>query len=80
MSRLLEPRLTRIYRLDAALGEPLDLGDVSLGHRRIVPLTGGVPTGPELDGKLLPSASADFFISVGGRRQGGEIHEAHLVA
>ena len=62
MSRLPEPRLTRVYRLEAVLGEPLDLGDVSQGHRRIVPLTGGTFGGPELNGKLLPGASADWQI------------------
>jgi hypothetical protein len=62
MSRLPEPRLNRVYRLEAALGEPLDLGDVSQGHRRIVPLTGGTFTGPELNGKLLPGVSADWQI------------------
>jgi hypothetical protein len=62
MTGLPEPRLTRVYRLEAALGEPLDLGDVSQGHRRIVPLTGGTFTGPDLNGKLLPGASADWQI------------------
>jgi Protein of unknown function (DUF3237) len=60
--QLPEPRLTRIYRLEATLGQPLDLGDVSQGHRRIVPQTGGTFTGPELNGKLLPGASADWQI------------------
>jgi len=60
--RLPDPRLTRIYRLEATLGQALDLGDVSSGHRRIVPLTGGAFTGPELSGKLLPGASADWQI------------------
>ncbi len=46
MTQLPAPRLTRVYRLEAALGEPLDLGDVSQGHRRIVPLTGGTFAGP----------------------------------
>jgi len=55
-----EPRLTRVYRLEATLGQPLDLGETSQGHRRIVPLTGGTFTGPELRGKLLPGASADW--------------------
>jgi acetyl-CoA acetyltransferase len=57
-----EPRLTRVFRLEATLGEPLDLGDTPQGHRRIVPLTGGRFTGPKLNGRLLPGASADWQI------------------
>jgi muconolactone delta-isomerase len=57
-----EPRLTRVYRLEATLGEPLDFGDVAQSHRRIVPQTGGRFTGPEINGKLLPGASADWQI------------------
>jgi Protein of unknown function (DUF3237) len=55
-----EPRLTLVYRLEATLGQPLDLGQRPQGHRRIVPQTGGTFTGPELRGKLLPGASADW--------------------
>ena len=62
MSRLPEPRLMLVYRLAAVLGTALDLGEVSQGHRRIVPLTSGTFTGPELNGKLLPGASADWQI------------------
>jgi hypothetical protein len=58
--RLPEPRLTLVYRLEATLGQPLDLGDKPRGRRRIVPLTGGMFTGPELHGKLLQGASADW--------------------
>jgi Protein of unknown function (DUF3237) len=54
------PRLTPVYRLDATLGEPLDLGDRGQGRRRIVPLTGGMFTGPEVSGTLLSGASADW--------------------
>jgi hypothetical protein len=57
-----EPRLARVYRLEATLGQPLDFGDVPQGHRRIVPQTGGTFTGPELNGKLLGGASADWQI------------------
>jgi hypothetical protein len=60
--RLPEPRLTKIFRLEASLGEPLDLGNVTQGRRRIVPQTGGTFTGPELNGTLLPGASADWQI------------------
>jgi hypothetical protein len=59
---LSEPRLTKIYRLEATLGDPQDLGEIPGGHRRIVPLTGGTFRGPELQGKLLPGASADWQI------------------
>jgi Protein of unknown function (DUF3237) len=61
MSNLLpDPFPTRVYRLEAALGEPLDLGEIAQGRRRIVPLTGGTFTGPELNGTLLPGSSADW--------------------
>ena len=58
--RLPDPRLTPIYRLEATLGEPVDLGDTGHGRRRIVPLTGGTFTGPTINGELLPGASADW--------------------
>src|SRR5207247_7567609 len=57
-----EPRRTRVYGLEAAGGEPLDPGDGSQGHRRIIPLTGGTFTGPDLKGKLVPGVSADWQI------------------
>ena len=60
--RLPEPRLTKIFRLEANLGEALDVGHVAQGRRRIVPLTGGTFTGPELTGTLVPGASADWQI------------------
>jgi len=58
--QLSDPQLTPIYRLDATVGEALDLGDFPQGHRRIVPLTGGTFTGPDLSGTLVPGASADW--------------------
>jgi Protein of unknown function (DUF3237) len=60
--RLPNPSLTRVYRLEATVGEPLDLGDLTLGRRRIVPLTSGTFTGPELNGTLLPGSSADWQV------------------
>jgi hypothetical protein len=60
--RLPEPRLTKILRLEASLGEVLDVGSVAQGRRRIVPLTGGSFTGPKLNGTLLPGSSADWQI------------------
>jgi muconolactone delta-isomerase len=60
--QLPEPRLTLVYRLEATLGEPLDLGESAQGHHRIIPQTGGRFRGPEIAGKLLPGASADWQI------------------
>jgi Protein of unknown function (DUF3237) len=60
--QLPEPRLTKVFRLEATLAQPLDLGDVVQGRRRIVALTGGTFAGPELNGTLLPGASADWQI------------------
>jgi len=59
-SHLPEPRLIEVYRLEATLAPPLELGETAQGHRRIVPLTGGTFSGPEISGKLLPGASADW--------------------
>ena len=61
-ARLPDPSLTRVYRLEATLGEPLDLGGLAQGRRRIVPLTGGTFAGPELNGTLVPGSSADWQI------------------
>jgi muconolactone delta-isomerase len=62
VDRLPEPRLTLVYRLEATLGQTLDLGETAHGHRRIVPQTGGTFTGPEISGRLLPGASADWQV------------------
>ena len=61
-TKLPVPRLTRIYRLEATLGPPLDIGALAQGRRRIVPLTGGTFTGHTLKGELIPGASADWQI------------------
>ena len=62
-SRLPDPSLNLIYRLEASVGDLQDVGEISAGHRRrIVPLTGGTFSGPELRGTLLPGASADWQI------------------
>jgi muconolactone delta-isomerase len=55
-----DPRLTPVYRLEAVVGPPLDLGETARGHRRIVPLTGGTFAGPELRGTLVAGMSADW--------------------
>ena len=61
-NQLPDVRLTPVYRLEATVAQPLDLGETAQGRRRIVALTGGTFTGPELNGRLLPGASADWQI------------------
>ena len=58
--QLPEPRLTKVYRLEATLAPPLELGAGTRGRRRIVAQTGGTFSGPEIRGRLLPGASADW--------------------
>jgi muconolactone delta-isomerase len=71
--QLPDPRLRPVYRLEATLGEPVDLGDTGHGHRRIVPLTGGTFTGPTITGKLLAGASADWQTVLPGGTAIGDI-------
>ncbi len=72
-NQLPEPRLSLTYRLDATLAPPFDLGDTARGRRRIVVLTGGTFTGPELNGTLLPGSSADWQILLGDGTALGDI-------
>ena len=67
------PHLTKIYRLEATLGPPLDVGPLAQGRRRIVPLTGGTFSGDTLNGKLIPGASADWQIVTGDGTSLGDI-------
>jgi muconolactone delta-isomerase len=57
-----DPRLTFVYRLEASVGEPLELGEVNGGRRRIVPLTGGTVSGPQVNGRLVAGVSADWQV------------------
>ena len=61
--RLPHPHLTKIYRLEATLGEPQVLGETSGGRRRIVPLTGGTFSGPELRGEDVDANEYTFRAS-----------------
>ena len=48
--------------MEATLGEVLDVGNAKCGRRRIVPLVGGTFVGRELNGSVVPGASADWQI------------------
>jgi uncharacterized protein DUF3237 len=55
------PRLTQIFAADVSVGAPLDLGDVGKGGRRVVPITGGEFSGPDIRGTVVPGG-ADWQI------------------
>lgn len=62
MTALPSPTFRHIYRLDAAVDAPIDLGDTPQGHRRIVALTGGHAEGRDFDAELLATGGADWQI------------------
>jgi muconolactone delta-isomerase len=61
-SVLPSPQLAAVCRLEATIGQPHEFGETADRYRRIVPLTGGTFRGPEMSGKLLPGASADWQV------------------
>ena len=56
------PRLTMVYRLVVTIGEPVELGEIAHGRRRVIPWTAAEFTGPELNGHLVPGPNADWQI------------------
>jgi hypothetical protein len=56
------PKLRHIYRLDAELDAPVDLGDTPQGHRRIVALRSGRAEGADFHAELLATGGADWQI------------------
>jgi hypothetical protein len=58
----------------------VDLGEIAQGHRRIVALTGGTFSGPEIEGTLLPGASADWQIVLPDGTALGDIRYTLLTA
>ena len=55
------PELRFAFEIDVEVGPPLDLGQTQAGHRRIVPIAGGVVSGPRLQGRVL-AVGADWQI------------------
>ncbi len=48
------PGLELLYRSQVSLGQTIDVGETALGHRRIIPITGGTFEGPNIRGEILP--------------------------
>src|SRR5574343_1256475 len=67
------PQLDHVCDLAVTIAPPLEVGQTASGLRRVIPITGGVVTGPMLNGKVL-ARGADFQLILGGGTQ------AHLDA
>ena len=57
----MSPYLEAVATLVVDVGEPLDLGRTPQGHRRMIPITGGVLTG-ELGDGVVASGGADWQV------------------
>jgi hypothetical protein len=55
------PPLEFVFAADVSVDRPLELGDVAKGSRRIVPITGGEFSGPDMRGTVVPGG-ADFQV------------------
>lgn len=53
------PGLTFLAELTVTVGEPIDVGQTTEGHRRVIPITGGTVSGPALNGRIIPGG-ADY--------------------
>ena len=53
------PRLTFAFELRVRVGNPIEVGQVAHGRRRIVPIDGGTIKGPMLNG-TVPAGGADW--------------------
>ena len=51
------PRSEFVFEILADIAPTLDLGEGPLGHRRMVPILGGVFEGPRIRGKVLPGGA-----------------------
>ena len=67
------PELEHVCDLAVTIAAPVEVGHTAAGLRRVIPITGGVVSGPRLNGKVLASG-ADFQLILGGGTQ------AHLDA
>jgi len=55
------PELRFAFEVAVTVHPPLDLGQTQAGHRRVVPIAGGLVSGPRLQGRVLPGG-ADWQI------------------
>jgi hypothetical protein len=54
---LAAPALEFVFAAAVSVGEPLELGDIGKGGRRVVPITGGNFSGPQIRGDVVPGGA-----------------------
>jgi hypothetical protein len=52
-----DPTLEFVFELDATLEPPQQIGNIGIGERRIINITGGTVRGPRLNGIVLPGGA-----------------------
>jgi hypothetical protein len=55
------PQLQFAFEIAVDVHAVLDLGQTQAGHRRVIPIAGGLVSGPRLQGRILPGG-ADWQI------------------
>jgi Protein of unknown function (DUF3237) len=65
MPTIAPPQLEHLCDLAITIDAPIEVGATPLGLRRIIPITGGVVTGAQFNGRVL-NAGADFQLLVSG--------------
>ena len=56
------PSLTFAFELRAKVGDPVEIGQIPHGRRRIVPILGGTVRGPMMNAIVVPNSGADWQI------------------
>ncbi len=51
------PELRFAFEIEVEVGDPLDLGQTQAGHRRVIPIAGGLVSGPKLRGRVVPGGA-----------------------
>ena len=67
------PTLEHLCDLAVTIDAPVEVGQTAMGMRRMIPITGGTVTGPQMQGRIVPGG-VDFQLIVGDGTQ------AHLDA
>ena len=60
------PELEFVAHVNVELGEPLELGSVLIGQRRVIPITGGSISGPLLNAEILDGGADWQIVSADG--------------